>query len=86
MSESKQLTCEKFGKTMSVIGAVIAILGAILIFAKSAVKNSGGLTGFWKEIYDLPWFIFLLGCGIYSSNFINPDFLFPISSRQTGSY
>ena len=50
MSESKQLTCEKFGKTMSVIGAVIAILGAILIFAKSAVKNSGGLTGFWKEI------------------------------------
>ena len=53
MSESKQLTCEKFGKTMSVIGAVIAILGAILIFAKSAVKNSGGLTGFWKEIYDL---------------------------------
>lgn len=38
MSESKQLTCEKFGKTMSVIGAVIAILGAILIFAKSAVK------------------------------------------------
>ena len=64
MSESKQLTCEKFGKMMSIIGAAIAVLGAILIVVKNSVKASGNLTGVWKEMYDLPWFIFLLGLGI----------------------
>lgn len=64
MSESRELTCEKFGKLMTIIGVVVAVLGAILILVKNSIKNSGGLTGFWKDIYDLPWFIFLLGCGI----------------------
>lgn len=61
MSESKQLTCEKFGKMMSLIGIVIGIVGAVLIGVKGSVKRAGALTGFWKEIYDLPWFILILG-------------------------
>ena len=61
MSESKQLTCEKFGQLMAILGAAIGVIGAILIVVKNSVKQAGELSGIWKEIYDLPWFILLLG-------------------------
>ncbi len=61
MSESKQLTCEKFGRLMTILGVVVGAIGAILIIAKNSIKNAGGLSGIWQEMYDLPWFILLLG-------------------------
>ena len=61
MSESKQLTCEKFGQLMAILGAAIGVIGAILIVVKNSIKQAGELSGIWKEMYDLPWFILLLG-------------------------
>ncbi len=61
MNKEKQLTCERFGLTISIVGAAISILGLAFILIKNAIKESSGLNGFWKEIYDLPWFILILG-------------------------
>lgn len=51
--EEKTMPFKKFYTSFTIIGAIIAILGIALY----AVKTSSGL----KKLYDLPWFIVIVG-------------------------
>lgn len=55
MDKEKSVSAKKFALIFSIIGIMVTILGG-------AMKALQGLNG-WKEIYDLPWFIVMVGVG-----------------------
>lgn len=51
--EEKSMSFKKFYTSFTIIGAIIAIFGVIFHF----LQTSNG----WKKLYDLPWFIVIIG-------------------------
>lgn len=52
-SNGKGLTYENYYLRFAIIGAVVAVFGVVFYFLKQSMG--------WKEIYDLPWFIVIIG-------------------------
>lgn len=77
--EEKSMSFKKFYTSFTIIGAVIAIFGVIFHF----LQISNG----WKKLYDLPWFIVIIGVFIAGYSIFknltnkNEDAVVDMSSR-----
>lgn len=77
--EEKSMSFKKFYTSFTVIGAIIAIFGVIFHF----LQTSNG----WKKLYDLPWFIVIIGVFIAGYSIFknltnkNEDAVVDMSSR-----
>jgi methyl-galactoside transport system permease protein len=66
MSETKKLTYAKLGQNFIIVGIVFSALGILLGWLQGVNATSKA----WKEMYDLPWFILIIGIGFVIHGFM----------------